>query len=117
MDHTEALSFVRLRLQPDVEPTLDTAEVESLLELAATCDANGVQPGGDGWVPTYSVVGCYRAIAEGYLVKHGRVAHYYDFTTDGQTFRRDQMLDHIEHQRRKWARKVQATPSTLGGPR
>jgi hypothetical protein len=82
--------------------------------MAAACDSDGREPDDDDWVPTYSTVGCYRAIAEGWTMKYGRAIGRFDFTTDGQMFRRAQTLDHIEHQRKLYARKVQCSPSTLG---
>jgi hypothetical protein len=111
----EATTFIETRLHPDDDPTLSDAVVASLLPLAATLDENDVEPGEDGWIPTYWTKGCYRAIAEGWNLKYGRIVGRFDFATDGQQFQRSQMLDHIEHQRKMWARKVQQDPSTVGG--
>lgn len=113
MNAAEARAFIEARLLPDVDPTLSNDEVAALLPLAATVDADGRTPDHPDWVPTYDTVGCYRAIAEGFTIKHGKASNRFDFTTDGQTFRRSQMLDHLEHQRRLWARKIQQSPSTL----
>jgi hypothetical protein len=113
MNAAEATTFIETRLRPDDDPTLTEAEVTSLLPLAAAIDVNDIEPGEDDWIPTYSTVGCYRAIAEGWSLKYGRIIGRFDFTTDGQQFQRSQMLDHIEHQRKTWARKVQQDPSTL----
>lgn len=116
MNASEARAFIEARLLPDVDPTLSNDEVAALLPLAATVDADGRTPDHPDWVPTYDTVGCYRAIAEGFTIKHGKASNRFDFTTDGQTFRRSQMLDHLEHQRRLWARKIQQSPSTLSRP-
>lgn len=114
MDAAQALAYIVARVAPDDDPVLSTDELVDLLPLAVTADSDGVAPDEDGWVPTYSIVGCYRAIAEGWLIKRGKAVGRFDFQTDGQLFRRSQTLDQIEHQRRYYARKVQASPSTLG---
>jgi|SRR5690606_5691652 len=115
MNAAEALTFITDRLCPDDDPQLSLEVVESLLPLAACVDEDGRTPDDPDWTPTYSTVGCYRAIAEGYGIKHAKAANRFDFTTDGQTFRRSQILDHLEFQRSLYARKVQQSPSTLGG--
>jgi hypothetical protein len=114
MNAAQALGFMRARLQPDIDPVLDINDFVSLLPMAATCDDDGNEPTDDDWTPTYSEVGCYRAIAEGWTMKYGRAVGRFPFTTDGQNFQRNKVLDHIEHQRKLYARKVQSSPSTLG---
>lgn len=112
MNHTEAISFIVARLQPDVDPAMDPNVVVDLVDLAKTDDADGLSPDDADWEPTYSTTGCYRAIAEGYAIKYGAAVARFRFGTDGQTFDRNQILDHLEHQRRLWARKVQTTTAT-----
>ena len=102
MDFTAALRFVTSRLHPSVEPCLTTEEVSDLVDMVG--DGTGV----------WTAQACYRALVEGWTMKHGRATARFDFTTDGQTFRRSQVLDHIEDQRQLWVRKLQASPSTLG---
>lgn len=115
MNASDATSFIENRLLPDLDPALPAGTIESdLLPMAATCDTDGIEPDGDDWTPTYSVRGCYRAIAEGYTIKYGLAVGRFEFTTDGQTFRRQQTLDQLEHQRKMYARKVQDAPSTIG---
>lgn len=113
MNLTEALDFVTLRLAPTAEPVITDAEVMSLLAMAACEDVDGLTPDEDDWVPTYSTVGCYRVLVEGWTVKHGRASVRFDFSTDGQTFRRSQIIDHIEDQRRLWVRKLQTSTATI----
>lgn len=114
MNAAEALKFIVERLQPDDDPALSADTVAELLALAVAADADGFAPTDDAWTPTYSPTGCYRAIAEGWAIKRSKVPGRYDFTTDGQMFRRSQMVDHIENERRRWQAKVQTSPSTLG---
>lgn len=116
MDATTAESKLRLRLQPESEPVLSDEEVTDLLALAATVDADGLDPSDDGWTPTYSVQGIYRAAAEGWQIKDGRVEELFDFTTDGQTFSRSQkskmLHDKCQHQAAMWKRKLGASIRT-----
>lgn len=105
MNQPTALARLSLYLAPDEDPVIEQSELELLLEAnAQTTDADGNAPGDDGWTPTYSVQGVYRAAAEGWKVKSGRVANRFDFTTDGQTFRRSQMHDHCEAQAARFLR-------------
>ena len=114
MNEPEALRFITDRLAPDDDPALDATTVASLLALAVCADDDGYPPTHDNWTPTYSPTGCYRAIAEGWAIKRTKVPGRYDFQTDGQMFRRKQMVDNIEYERRRWQAKVQTSPSTLG---
>lgn len=113
MDAATAQTFIELRLQPDVDPTLSDAEVLQLVDLAVTTDDDGNEPSDDEWLPTYSVRGCWYGIAEGYLIKYGKAVGRFSFTTDGQTFTRNQTLDHLEHQRKRAIAKVQSCPPLI----
>jgi len=113
MDATEATQFITLRLQPSVDPTLTDGEIADLVDLAVTTDADDNEPADDGWEPTYSVRGCWYAISEGYIIKYAKAVGRFSFTTDGQTFTRNQTLDHLEHQRKRAIAKVQSCPSVL----
>lgn len=113
MDETRARSFVEVRLLPREDPELTVDEIDELMRLAVAHDAAGRAPTDPEWVPTYSVRGLYRAVAEGWRLKYGKAVGRYSFSTDGQRFERGQVLDHIEHQRRAYARKIQ-TSAVLG---
>lgn len=113
MDAAEAQEFIELRLQPAIDPVLSDGEVLKLVDLAVTDDDDGNPPTDDEWVPSYSVRGCWYGIAEGYLIKYGKAVGRFSFTTDGQTFTRNQTLDHLEHQRKRALAKVQSCPSLL----
>jgi hypothetical protein len=88
------------------DPALSSTQQTQLLALAVTVDADGVAPSEAGWTPTYSRVGCWRAIAEGWQIKAGLAAPRFDFTTDGQSFRRSQIMDHCEAMAVKYRRKL-----------
>lgn len=112
MNEAEARAFIELHLQPSIDPILDADEVSQLIPFAAVEDADGFMPSEADWTPTYSVPGCHYAIAEGYQVKYAKAVGRFSFTTDGQTFTRNQTLDHIEHQRARHLAKVQTTART-----
>lgn len=114
MNAAEALAYIEARLAPDDEPILNDATVTGLLAMAVTTDEDGNEPTDDNWTPTYSVTGCYRAIAEGWAIKRGKLVGRFNFTTDGQMFQRAQVRDHVENERQRWQAKVQSSPSTLG---
>jgi hypothetical protein len=114
MDAPTALAYITTRLHPEDDPTLSSDEVLDLLKLAAVTDSDDRAPSDADWTPTYSVRGCYVAIAEGWATKRGKAVGRFDFTTDGQMFRRSQVRDQIDHEHRRWLAKVQSCPSTLG---
>jgi len=113
MDATEARQFIELRLQPATDPALTDGEVAQLVTLAATSDINGNAPEDDRWESTYSIRGCWYAIAEGFMAKYSKAVGRFSFTTDGQTFTRNQTLDHLEHQRKRAIAKVQSCPALM----
>ena len=114
MDAPQALAFIAARVHPEDDPTLDQADLVDLLAMAKTTDVDGYEPDDVLWTPTYSVQGCYRAVAEGWAIKRGKTVGHFDFTTDGQQFRRGMVRDHIDAEQRRWLAKVQSSPSTLG---
>jgi len=113
MNTAEARQFIELRLQPDSDPVLTAHEVETLLPFAQTKDSENRDPTDADWEPTYSVRGCYHAIAEGWNIKYAKAAERYSFATDGQTFTVNQLLDHCAHMARRYRAKLQSSPSTL----
>lgn len=112
MDATAARTYIETRLQPDVDPVLTSTEVDELVTLAKCEDEDGNLPGDDGYVDTYNTPGCHYAIAQGYEIKYAKAVGRFSFTTDGQTFTRNQTLDHLEHMRARHAAKVQRTVKT-----
>jgi hypothetical protein len=113
MNTSQARRFIEMFLQPDVDPVLTSHEVEFLLGHAVTKDADDLEPDDDDWTPTYSVRGCHYAIAEGWNIKYAKASERFSFTTDGQTFTLNQLLDHCAHMAKRHLAKVQACPSTL----
>jgi hypothetical protein len=113
MNADAAHAYVELHLQPNVYPTLEAEEVDALMLEAAVPDADDLEPADEGWVPTYSPIGCARAIAAGFDVKLAKlIPRSHEFTTDAQTFRRQQIFDHLEAMQKRWTSKISASTST-----
>ena len=93
----------------DEEPTLSEAQLERCLALGAVEDADGLLPGEDDYTPTYSDRGVYLAAREAWILKKARAASRFDFTTDGQSFRRSQVADHCDEMIRRMNAKLALT--------
>lgn len=107
MNQYDALARLDTYTSPDTDPVLDPNVLPQLLDdVARTTDADGNLPDAADWTPTYSVVGVYRAAAEAWTIKAGAAAGRFDFTTDGQTFRRSQVVDHCEGMAALYRRKT-----------
>ena len=83
MDRATALSRLSEMCAALEEPVLEPATLERLVDLAARPDVDGLLPADSGWVATYDL---NAAAAAGWRIKAGRVAHRFNFTTDGQSF-------------------------------
>lgn len=102
---TYAQALVRLEAMTAAQsaPLLTTDELAVLLEQNQVVDATGLAPTAAGYVPTWDL---NRAACEGWRWKAGKCAGLFDFTADGATFNRAQMLDHCEKMIAQYARKV-----------
>lgn len=58
---------------------------------------------GTTWQPTWDL---NAGAAEGWRLKAGKVAGRYDFGTDGQMFKRGQMLAHCNQMERRYRRRI-----------
>lgn len=95
----EARARITLFLNPGTEPVLAAAEVEILIDMARRVDVNGVEPGDASWEETYDV---NYAVAQGWLVKAGRLADRYLFMDAGTMYSRQQYYDHCMKQHQKF---------------
>lgn len=112
MDATAADLRFRAYCDPNSDPTLTDGQVAELLSLAVTTDADDIAPTEDDWVPTYSVRGVWSAIAEGWMMKAGIAAGRFSFTTDGQTFHRQQVVAHCHRMAEIYKRKLGQSVTT-----
>lgn len=93
---TEAEARARLQrmVSADCEPTLSDVEVDDLLVLAKRTDQYGVEPRyAASWTPTWEL---NAVAAEGWRTKMGKAASATDFSMDGVSYTRDQLLAHCE---------------------
>lgn len=88
MTETEARARLERLTAPDMEPLLDTEDIDDLLELAKRPDTDGYVPSDAEWTPTWDIDSAACAAWE---VKAGRAAAGYRFSEDGQSFSRDQV--------------------------
>jgi len=103
MERLAAWARLKAMVAADVAPVLTVDELEALLDLCRLADANGVAPGGTGWVETYDL---NRAAAEGWRWKAGKLTGAYDFQAEGATFNRSQMREMCEKQAAQYARRI-----------
>ena len=82
------VNYIRMHLQPSVDPVLTDAEFNALVDLAAIADPDGLSPTDDDWTPTYDVTA---AISQGWEVKAAKVAGAYAFIDAGLSLHRDQV--------------------------
>ncbi len=114
MDANTALQWLYARCAATSDPVLPTWRLAELLTMAAVTDDDGYAPDEDDWTPTYGTQGLYRAAAEAWTIKAGMCADRFDFTTDGQTFRRSQVMDHCEALAARYRRKAGGSVTTPG---
>lgn len=103
MDALAAWARLKAMTDADSAPVLSADDLSALLSLAALADTAGNAPSVSGWTPTYDL---HRAAAEGWRWKAARLVGAYDFTADGATYQRSQMLAHCERMIAQYARKV-----------
>lgn len=90
----------------DIEPTLDSGDLELILNSFPVIDADGFAPSDAEWTPTYNL---RAAAAEGWRWKMGRVAHLVSSDLDGDRMSSNQLFEHCERMVRKFS--AAASPS------
>lgn len=65
IDSDEALEYLAFHLEWDSEPKLSNAKQERLLLYARAVDVNGVSPGGEDYVETYSFDSLHATLIRG----------------------------------------------------
>lgn len=84
----EARARLERMVAASAVPTLDAAEVDDLMALAARNDSLQTLPGETGWLPTYAL---NAAAAEGWRWKAGKVAGAVNMAQDGNSLNRSDM--------------------------
>lgn len=111
MTEAEARARILTFVAASDEPVLASADVEVLLDMARRVDENNLAPGDTGWVETWDV---NYAVAQGWLIKAGRLAGAYLFMSGGKMLARQQMYDHCIKQYRMYAMKAGISAVRLG---
>lgn len=94
----------------DSAPVLEADEIELLLQMHRLADANGVAPGGVGWLPGWDL---NRAALEGWRWKAAKVAGAFDFSADGASYNRSQILAMCERMIAQYQRRIIGSPPLL----
>ena len=107
MDQGQAWTRLKMMVAAESAPVLDATEIELLLEMHRVADANGVAPGGEGWVPGWDL---NRAALEGWRWKEAKAAGRFDFQADGASYSRSQVLAMCEKMILQYQRRITASP-------
>lgn len=83
----------RMVNEPDDSNGYDDTLLTRLIETHAVMDNEGRDPDHDDWVATYDL---NAAASDIWTEKAAKVAHEFDFTSDGATFRREQKVKHAK---------------------
>lgn len=88
MDEGTAQDRLESMVAKDDVPTLSDLQIYELLNLARRPDSDGLLPSDENWTGTYDL---NAAAAEGWRWKAAKVAGKFGFSSDGQTFNREQI--------------------------
>jgi hypothetical protein len=91
MTREEAIARVSLYAAPDKAPTVTPEEVGQVVDAARTADVNGLPPGGTGYVDTWDL---NAAIAAVWAIKAARCAGDFNFSADGASYSKADILAH-----------------------
>lgn len=90
MDETTAWDRLSSMVAKVSDPVLDDLEVSDLLSFARRPDSDGLLPDDANWTGTYDL---NAAAAEGWRWKAAKAAGQFAFSSDGQTFNRNQIYE------------------------
>lgn len=110
---TEAEAQARLERMTEAtsEPVLTADDITDCLAMSRLVDADGLPPTDPNWTPTFDL---NRGAAEGWRRKAGKLAMRFDFSTDGQDFKRSQAVAHCERMAQQYRRKIVASVPVAG---
>jgi hypothetical protein len=116
VDFDDAVTMVTEYSAAGEFPEVSQAAVEQIVHRCARMDSDGALPTDEDWHPTFDV---YAATATVFEVKAARVAARFDFSTDGQTLNRSQMVAQLQAQAKMWRARTAGTipkqsPSDMG---
>ena len=107
----DAEARLKAMLAWDQPPALTQTEIDQLLEMSKLRDPYDLPPDDANWTPTWDLnIGA----AEGWRWKAAKVAGNYGFSTDGQSFNREQVHDHCLRMSESFKRRITGTIHVLG---
>jgi len=112
MDRGVALVLLGEKVAATSRPILADAVVAALLDAYPMRDADGREPQDDGWVGTWDL---NAAAAEGWRMKAGKVAGDFNFSADGASYSKADVLAQCLEMEAKYASKSHGVLNTLPG--
>lgn len=112
MDREVALGILTDRVAAASRPVLAPATLERILDQWATPDALGRPKSDADWDPSYDL---NAAAAEGWRIKAGMVAGDFNFSADGASYSKADVLAHCLEMETKYASRSHGVLATLAG--
>lgn len=112
MDREVALALLTEKVAATSRPVLSPPAVDALLTAYQTQDADGRPPTDAAWVGTYDL---NAAAAEGWRMKAGKVAGDFNFSADGGSYSKADVLAHCLEMESKYASLNHGVMNTLAG--
>ena len=109
MDREGAVSLLSDMTAATSRPTLAQARLEDLVDRFSMADRYGVAPKDDGWEPTWNL---NAAAAEGWRLKAAAVAGDFNFSADGASYSKADVLAHCLELEAKFAALSHGTIQT-----
>lgn len=112
MDREVALTLLTEKVAATSRPVLDPAVVSALLDANPQEDRTGRGPTDTLWEGTWDL---NAAAAEGWRMKAGKVAGDFNFSADGASYSKADVLAHCLEMESRYASMSHGVMNTLGG--
>lgn len=112
MDREVALEELKDRVAATSRPVLTDAQVNRILDNWRTPDADGRPASDASWDPSFDLNG---AAAEGWRKKAGMVAGDFNFSADGSSYSKADVLAHCLEMETKYASRSHGVMASLAG--
>jgi hypothetical protein len=112
VDREVALGILTDRVAAASRPVLSDATLNRILDQWATPDTEGRPASDAAWVPSFDL---NAAAAEGWRLKAGMVAGDFNFSADGASYSKADVLAHCLEMEAKYASRSHGVLATLAG--
>lgn len=112
MLRSTALARLALNCQPQSDPVLSALELDTILDMYALEDGNGVAPDGAGWLGLWDIRAASR---KAWQVKAAKVVADVDYDADGAKYTQSQLHEHCLAQMALYSSSGSATIAGVGG--